>query len=747
LGATQQGLRRLFRRLRRGVLSGGRLGGLALLAGAALLRLGSPALLEAVQMRGFDLWQQRLPRQVGDHPVAIVDIDEASLAVLGQWPWPRTVVARLVDALTDAGVGAIGFDVVFAEPDRMTPTRIVEVLPGLDEETRSGLLRQPDSDAVLADAIRRGKVVLGQAAASEAASQGSGPRCAGRIAIVGPSAPVALLRYPGLVRNLPILEEAAKGCGLFAIEPEFDGIVRRVPLVLRIGDRAFAALSTELLRVAAGKPSYVLRLAKGGVESLAAGGMVIPTDADGLVWVHFAPHDPAMYVSAKDVLAGTIGRARLAGKLVVIGTSAIGLKDIKATPLESGVPGVEVHAQILENVLAGDFLARPQWAIGAELAALVILGLAMVGVVPRVRAQLSLAVLGVLCGIVLGGAWYFFRYEALLLDVTLPLATAGVLYSFLVYMSYAREEQQRRVIRNAFNRYLAPAVVEQLAEDPSRLKLGGEARNMTIMFCDVRGFTTLSEKYKEDPAGLTRLMNRFMTPMTEAIMVQRGYIDKYIGDCIMAFWNAPLADDRHAAHACAAALDMLSALDKLNAELQQETVAAGRPADDAPTLRIGIGLNTGECVVGNMGSEHRMNYTVLGDPVNLASRLEGISKAYGVVIVLGEETAGRAPGLAMLELDLIAVKGKTEPSRVYTLLGAAETAASAAFKRLADRHRAMLDAYRAQDWQAACGLADECADLQPALSGLYDAYRERIAYFAAHPPGADWRGVYVAQTK
>jgi adenylate cyclase len=344
-------------------------------------------------------------------------------------------------------------------------------------------------------------------------------------------------------------------------------------------------------------------------------------------------------------------------------------------------------------------------------------------------------------------SWYFFVEHDLLIDFTYPLASSWLSYRVLTFFNYFREQRQRQQIRSAFGFYLSPALVEQLARSPERLVLGGEERRMTILFSDVRGFTTISEHYKDDPQGLTHLMNRFLTPLTNAIIERKGTIDKYIGDAIMAFWNAPVDDDEHEANACEAALEMLARAEALNVELKREAETNGGVY---MPLRIGIGLNSGPCVVGNMGSDFRFNYSVLGDTVNLASRLESRTKDYRLSMVIGSRTAERAQAkFATMEIDLIQVKGKKQPEVVHTVLGPAALADDPRCRELQDLNAQMLAAYRKQQWDDALGLSDRCRKLASGfgVDGLYDMYAERIDAYRADPPGPDWDGVYAAESK
>ena len=432
---------------------------------------------------------------------------------------------------------------------------------------------------------------------------------------------------------------------------------------------------------------------------------------------------------------------------MLVGTSAIGLADVKTTPLDAVIPGVEVHAQIIESILTNTLLSAPSWAIGAEIIAAVVFGFAIIIAAPMLPAAIVVALgVGLIAGFV-GLSWYFFVAHSLLIDFTYPLMSCWLIYLVLTFVNYFREQQQRQQIRSAFGFYLSPPLVEQLAKSPEKLVLGGEERRMTILFSDVRGFTTISEHYKDDPQGLTRLMNRFLTPLTNAIIERKGTIDKYIGDAIMAFWNAPLDDDEHEANACEAALEMLARAEALNVDLKREAETNGGVY---MPLRIGIELNSGPCVVGNMGSDFRFNYSVLGDTVNLASRLESRTKDYRLSMVIGSRTAERAKAkFATMEIDLIQVKGKKVPETVFTVLGGVEVEQDPRCRELCDLNTSMLAVYRKQQWDEALRLIDRCHKLANGfgVDGLYAMYAERIEVYRAEPPPPDWTGVYEAESK
>src|SRR6266481_8216823 len=557
------------------------------------LRILDPAPLEEIRLRTFDFYQSLLPRQTASQPVVIVDIDEASLKDIGQWPWPRTIVADLITRLTQLGAVAIGFDVIFAEPDRMSPSIAATSFRNLDEETRNKLQTLPNNDEVLAEAIRRSRVVVGQVGSATPAprSQAESALKTG-FAVRGPDPSSFLVTFAGLLRNLPLIEEAAAGRGVFSILPERDGIVRRVPIILRAQGGIVPSLSMELLRVVTNSGAILVRTDQAGVQSVAVPGLQVPTDQNGRFWIHFDRHDPARYVSAKDVLQGRVPRERVEGKLVLIGGSAVGLFDIKTTPVAAAMPGVEVHAQVFESALTKSLLTYPNYAIGAELLVAVLVGLAIIMLAPMLRASTVVGLGAVVIAALIGASWYLFSQYNLLIDFTYPLMSSLFVYLTLFFINYFKEQKQRQQIRAAFGFYLSPALVEQLARSPEKLVLGGEERRMTILFSDVRGFTRISEHYKHDPQGLTRLMNRFLTPLTNAIIERKGTIDKYIGDAIMAFWNAPVDDDEQEVNACDAALAMQERAAALNAELKQEADANGGAF---MPLRIGIGLNTGPC--------------------------------------------------------------------------------------------------------------------------------------------------------
>ena len=718
-----------------------------LLIALLFLRVTDPLPLEELRLRAFDIFQVIKPRVATLRPVVIVDIDEASLRKLGQWPWPRTRVAELITNLTKLGAAAIGFDIIFSEPDRLSPALAADLYSNLDEDTRNKLRALPSNDQVMADAIKQSRVVLGETGLPTVQPLSDAQPLPVGVAALGGNPKAFIYNFPGLLQNVPILENAASGRGLFTVLPERDGIVRRVPMVMQAQGKIMPSLSFETLRVATGNSTILVRMDAGGIKGVALPGFEMPTDRNGQLWVHFAPHDPARYVSALDLFEGRVPADRVAQRLVLIGTSAAGLLDQKTTPNDPAMPGVEIHAQVLESILSKSVLSQPWYANVAELGAALVLGIAIIVLAPILGPMILLLFGATFIALLVGTSWYLFTEQKLLIDFTFPLLSSLLIYLTLVFTNFVKEQAQRRQIRSAFGQYLSPTLVAQLAQSPEKLVLGGEARDMSIMFSDVRGFTTISEIYKDDPQGLTALMNSFLTPLTNAIIDRKGTIDKYMGDAIMAFWNAPLYDPTHELNACEAALDMLERVGQLNRE--REATAKANGTLFIP-INIGVGINTGRCVVGNMGSDLRFDYSVLGDSVNLASRLEGQCKSYGLPIIIGSKTAAAAKDkFALLELDFIAVKGKKEPEVVYSIVGRNDEPNAGRFQRWRELNINMLSRYRSRDWEGALAAVEQglAADEENRFKTLYNIYYERIRHFQVTPPPDDWDGAYALESK
>jgi adenylate cyclase len=720
---------------------------LALLIGLGALRIADPGPIQELRVRTFDTFQRIDPRVKTARPVTIVDIDEKSLAKLGQFPWPRTRIADLVTDLTRLGAVAIAFDVIFSEPDRLNPDVVADTFRALDDESRAKLRALPSNDQLLADAMRHSRVVLGESGLPYVVAELDKTLPVTGLAMLGEDPHRFMFRFAGLLRNTPVLEAAAAGRGLLTINPERDGIVRRVPMIMQAQGETMPSLSFEMLRVVTGTDTIFIKADEAGIQSIGVKGFSIPTDRNGQLWVHFARNDRSIYVPAVDVLDGSVAPDKIKGKLVLIGTSAVGLNDIKTTPVSPAMPGVEIHAQVLEAALTKSLLTQPPYGVVLEFASALLLGILVIAFAPMFGPVILVIVGALFATLLIGASWYFYTQHRLLIDFTYPLLSTTSIYLTLIFTSFVREQAQRRQIRSAFGQYLSPALIEQLALSPEKLVLGGEEREMTIMFSDVRGFTTISESYKHDPQGLTTLMNRFLTPLTNAILARKGTIDKYMGDAIMAFWNAPLDDNAHQLNACEAALDMLERIDVLNKERELEAQDGGHAYIP---INVGVGLNTGVCVVGNMGSDLRFDYSVLGDSVNLASRLEGQSKEYGFPIIVGSRTALAVKDrFAILELDFIMVKGKKEPEVIYAIAGREDTAQSGRFQRLRNLTIEMLACYRSRDWDGAMEAIERGRRTDDAhtLELLYNLYETRILDYRNNPPPEDWNGAFALLTK
>ncbi|NNF79833.1 MAG: adenylate/guanylate cyclase domain-containing protein [Rhizobiales bacterium] len=726
----------------------GRALGVAMLAFFVAMQVWNPLPLHAVRLKIFDFYQQLQPREQKGYPVVIVDIDDKSLAEEGQWPWPRTRVSDMILEVTRLGGVAVAFDILFSEPDGTSPAEFARRVGSIDAETKKRLMKLPSNDGVLALAFKRKAVVLAQSGYhEESVWKGTKKPPTTGIATIGQDPTSRLLSYKGILRNVPILEYNAAGRGMVSVLPDWDGVVRRVPLLQYADGKIVPSITMEMLRLLTGSSAVGVRANAAGVSQVFVKGLKVQTDANAHLWVHFNKHDRKRYVSAVDLLNKRVPEARIKNKIVMVGTSATALFDIKSTPLNPVLPGVEIHPQVLESLLTKTQLKRPNFAHISELALSIGVSLAIIAAAPVFGALTVLVMGGVMAAGVAGTSWWYFSTQGLLLDAFYPLATALIIFSAMVFFNYIREESQKRQIRGAFGQYLSPDLVDQLADDPEKLTLGGETRELTILFSDVRGFTSISETYKSDPQGLTKLINRLLTPLSHVILDNNGTIDKYMGDNVMAFWNAPLDDDDHAEHACLSSLQMLTALEKLNAERLIEDKEAGR---ESLPLHVGVGINTGECVVGNVGSDMRFDYSVLGDTVNLAARLEGQTKSYGVDTIIGQITAGRVKGkFALLELDAIRVKGKTEPEVIFSIIGTEEMLRDADFLAHEENHVQLLAAYRAMKWPQARKIIKACRQSGEKfnLSGLYDLYEERISAFKTSPPPKDWDGVFTMETK
>lgn len=705
----------------------------ALLLVAVGLRIADPEPVARLRLAVFDTYLDLAPRTLDPAlPVRIVDIDDASLARVGQWPWPRTRLAEIVDRLKAAGARTITVDLILAEPDRLSPGEFAKLFAAQPELAplvgKASAL--PSNDERLAAAIASAPVVIGLA--GETAGDRPPPAPHAHFAIAGDDPLQFVPRFKGTVESLPVLTKSAQGLGAVNWLPERDQVVRRVPLLLSIAGTLYPSLPLEALRVAKAETTVFVRSSGGssvtafgqrtGIENVRVGSTVLPTDGDGELWLRFTRPDARRYISAHRVLDGTLDAKEITGRDIIIGTSAVGLLDLRATPLDAAVPGVEVHAQALEQMLSGEHLSRPPFATGLELVYLVVAGAALAWLIGLLGAA-GAAVIGIgAIVLVFAASWLAYTNAGYLLDPVYPSIAVLLVYLATSLTGYIATERERSRVRSAFGHYVAAPLVEELARNHDKLKLGGETREVTVLFADIRGFTNIAEGLTAE--ALITFLNRLFTPLSEVILAERGTIDKFMGDAVMAFWNAPLLDEAHAANACRAALRMQQEIDRLNVLWAAE---AARGGETMAHVQLGIGLNTGDCCVGNVGSPQRFDYSILGDVVNVASRLEGTTKVYGVPIIVGEKTALAAPSLAFLEIASVKVRGKERAERIFALIGDASLAQSNAFAGLRSSHARLLAAVATGGATAIRSALGECRERGGAqLSQLYAHYERQL---------------------
>ncbi len=717
---------------------------LAVLLGhaAGLYHLGLLSKLDALL---YDYKVRQYPVETMDDRVVIVDIDEKSLREIGRWPWPRDKMAQLTANLFQQyGVAAVGYDIVFAEPDVSSGLPVLERLAAGDLAGESGfaatlerLRPRLDYDARLAEALAAGPSVLGFYFNFARDGQAG---ATGRL-------PAAVLPCAGLHRqglqpllasgynaNIARLQDKATTAAFFNMQADFDGVARRMPLLIEHDGRCYGALALLSTQQAmGGGPPTLVPAAGWRPPALAFDNLRLPLTAEAMALVPYRPPGAFAYVPAADVIAGRAPAAVLEGRVVLIGSTAPGIMDLRVTPVAKAFPGVEIHANLISGILDGRIKWEPVGVRQIEIAAILILGLVLAALLPNAPPLwASLATL-LAVALVFVGDQYLWRVW----NASLP--TAGVLAAslglFIINMSWGFfvEARSKAQITRLFGQYVPPELVDEMAKDPARYSLRGESRVMSVLFSDIVGFTSISEKL--EAAQLAEMLNLFLSHMTRLIQHNRGTIDKYIGDAIMAFWGAPMSDAQHARDAVLTGLAMQAALDALNPALRER---------GWPEVRIGVGVNTGRMSVGNMGSEFRMAYTVMADAVNLASRLEALTRQYGVGILVGEATQADCPDIAFMLIDKVRVKGKAQPVAIYQPLGLAAGLAPAVRERAAAFEAALAD-YHARRWDAAEAKLSALNASQPGK--LYAVYLERIAHFRGEPPPADWDGAFTYTTK
>jgi adenylate cyclase len=664
-----------------------------------VIRVLDPSFIESVRLRYFD--QLVTSQPVQDIPVNVVNIDEQTLDRFGQFPFPRDIYAKIIRTLYDRGAGLVVFNVLMPEPDRF------------------------NKDADLALTIEKNPVVLptlGHTKQKNTSREHSAT-------VVGQDPSDRIVEYPGLIANVERLERAAAGVGIVNTFPEIDGVVRRTPLIIMSQEKLYPSLALETLRVAAGDNAFQVKIGDEGIDAVRVPKFgKITTDALGRIWIDWSQR-AKQYSLAQ--LPETFN-----GEIVIVGVSAAGLVNPIATARGEVWPQ-DVQAAVLGTMLSGTTIQRPEWIEHGEIVALLVAGFLVIFLGRWTYAFIPVIAMLVSAHFIVLHMYAQYHY---LIDITWFVCGTGLVYAHAYTVKFVSEFLQKQQIRKQFQSYLSPDLVAKLIKDPSLLKLGGEEKELSILFSDVRGFTSISEHYGKDVQGLTKIMNRYMTAMTRKILENDGTLDKYIGDAQMAFWNAPLDETQHCKDAVKAALEMLTDLRSFNEEISKEGI---------PAFGMGLGINTGVVVVGNMGSEQRFDYTCLGDAVNLASRLEGQSKNYGVDIVLGPITAERLGDTYFtVHLDKIAVKGKKQGVDIYTVFYNPKDADAAEWKRCKKIHNNMLNCYREKNWDLAASLIP---GLKGAFNGGLDHYYaiwlERIEEMRVKDLPNDWDGTYYATGK
>lgn len=707
--------------------------GLAIVLALAGVRGADGFVAETIRNLTFDQYQQWSPRKATPQPVRVIDIDEASLEKIGQFPWPRTEFAKLVDGLQKLGAAAIVFDVIFSESDRLSPSQILkrDDLSGL--LTRAGKDRPTekliDNDRIFAVSIAKAPVVL---AFGPGKAEGSRqPTIKSGIAFTGKATLNALHDTGPNTTTIQALEQAATGMGSISVSPEGgQDVIRQTPMMWAHKGKAYPSLVMESLRVAQGASTFIIKGAEAGheaVEEIKIGAVPVKTTRRGELWMYYRKNTQDLYVPAHEIIQPKAGddtalRAKIQGHIVFVGTSAAGLFDIKTTSLDESVPGVSVHAQAVEQILSQTFLWRPDWIDGLEISLVVAIGLLIVFAATFLTPLTSFAI-GIVVAILLAaGSWFGFRNYGLLFDPTFPLVSGLLVHFAMTAYRYLVTDKEARFVRMAFSRYVSSDVLEEIQTDPQALELGGDTRQLTIMFVDIRNFTPLSEGLS--PQDLVAFLNKLLGELSQCVTSEKGTIDKYIGDSIMAFWNAPVAVENHQRRACAAALKMRATLERLNRDDAFGFRKNGLPFGD---IAIGVGINTGEACVGNLGSLERFDYSIIGDAVNVASRTESSCKELAMDILMTASTAAAVSEFACLDAGKIPLKGKSQDQQIFTLVGDESV-------RNSDRFQALLASHEELMAQSEKGLieaaAQQCktlaADILPRLAAFYDKLKQRL---------------------
>ncbi|MCJ2163933.1 MULTISPECIES: adenylate/guanylate cyclase domain-containing protein [unclassified Pseudodesulfovibrio] len=709
--------------------------------------ISKPQFLYLLELKIYDHYLKEYHHPAATQIPVIIDLDEKSLAELGQWPWPRYRVAMLLKFLTAYGAIAVASDIIFVEPDRTSPNIMVKDLKN-ELQIDIGFQGLPndlmDYDKLLAFNLKDGPYVLGidflnnRKGHTTAIERDASFIKPAKVAILSPPGAMsphdALPKADQMICPIPILSKAAPQTGFITISPDLDSVYRRVPLLYSYNNQIYPNLALATLMQASGMSNMVLKMSSIGVESLKFNGVVIPTDANGQMLINYRGGMKTFeYISASDVLRRKLPAGHLDGRIAIIGTSASGLKDIRATPLDPGFPGVEAHATIIDNILSQQLLSVPDWAPGFEFVSMLICGILTTFLIMWARASwIILPLIG--CGYVMWhGSVLLFEEQNYFISPMYAYLTLALTFTTLTIIKFWREEIAKRFIHGAFAHYLAPSVISQIMENPDALSLEGQEKDITIQFSDVRSFTSLSEKLT--PTQVTDLLHDYLTPMTRIITEHEGTLDKFIGDAVMAFWNAPLDVEDHQEKSLQAALAQQEKLKELNVEFLEKY---------GFTIAVGIGIHSGSVRVGNMGSADLFDYTLIGDNVNLASRLESLTKYYGQKLIVSQNIVDACGDKYYFRiLDNVRVKGKEQPVKIYTAYTLEE--AESRKDELALYEKAH-DTYTEMDFKEAKKLFTELkeADVEPLL---YDLYIERCELLKDNPPECGWDCVFTHKTK
>lgn len=644
-----------------------------------------PLVLQTARHTVFDQFQRWQPRIYQPVPVHIVDIDDESLKRLGQWPWPRDRMAELTQTLHASGAAVVAFDMVFSEADRTSPAAILHRY-ALPPALRQTLEQMPDPDESFAMTLRGGPSVLGFALDRNPATQVEPPALKAQLVAINESALPYVPAFVGSVAALPGLVQAAQGHGALSFVPDGDGVVRRVPMLVRQDNRLLPSFATEALRVALGVKNIITRTAgPAGLEEIRLGTMTVPTNSAGEVWIHYAPRLADRYIPAWKILAGQVPREELEGQILLVGASAQGLMDLRSSVLGTILPGVEIHAQVLEQLLSGESLVRPAWAPGLELLVLLVGALMVSAIALRLGALASIALSGALVLSVWGAAWWAFAGPGWLVDPVVPTLTMLVAFVVTSSAHHVRAERRQRWVKQAFSRYVSPNLVNHLVEHPEDLQLSGRRQICSFVFTDLEGFTSLMEAI--DPGTAVSMINRYLDGMIAIAFEHQGTLTRIVGDGLAIVFSAPLPQSDHTLRALQCALAMQKFAKAYAEEQNLKDLAFGQTR---------MGVHAGEVIVGNFGGTTLLDYRALGDPINTAARLEGANRYLGTLVCASQAVLESCPQVNARPIGRLVLKGKKQPIMVFEPLPtdcAPDEAYRAAFELLRDQSDAALGAF------------------------------------------------------